>query len=111
MQTFKPHLQVKCGAKLSRKTRDCKRRFCYVVGQFQSEHPFPLVEMKRRSTKPHETARRRLVLGDASCDFVDRPPPSKQKNFKMTHYQLESKNFINTALVLLPFICSKEPTS
>src|SRR6184192_2269762 len=86
MQTFKPHLQVKCGAKLSRKTRDCKRRFCCVVGQFQSEHPFPLVEMKRRSTKPHETARRRLVLGDASCDFVDRPPPFEQKNFKMTHY-------------------------
>src|SRR5438132_8072964 len=32
----------------------------------------------------HETARRRLVFRDASRDFVDRPPPSKQKNFKMT---------------------------
>jgi len=50
---------------------------------------------KARSTKPHETARRRFVLGDASCDFVDRLPPSKQENFKMTHHQPAPKSQIS----------------
>jgi len=66
-----------------------------VVGQFQSEHQFSLVEMK---STIHEAARRRLVLGDASCDFVDRPPPLKQKNFKMTHYLLQA------TLVFIPAV-------
>jgi len=32
--------------------------------------------------KSRESARRGLVFRDASCDFVDRPLPSKQKNSK-----------------------------
>src|SRR5437588_11692756 len=41
--------------------------------------PTSLVEMKSTIHEVTRTARRRLVFCDASCDFVDRPLPSKQK--------------------------------
>jgi len=50
----------------------------------------------------HEATRKRtkkLVFRDAWCDFVDRPLPSKQKNFKMTHYSLRSSVVLCVSVV------------
>jgi len=38
--------------------------------------------MKSTIHEVTRTARRRLVFCDASCDFVDRPLPSKQKELQ-----------------------------
>src|SRR5438105_14823279 len=57
-----------------------------VAGQFQSEPPFPLVEMKSTIHEVTRNRTKKLVFRDASCDFVDRPLPSKQKNFTLTYY-------------------------
>src|SRR5438067_6443660 len=55
--------------------------------------------MKARSTKPHETARRRPVFCDASCDFVDRPLPRNKKKFKIS--------FLLNALSFTSRLCVK----
>src|SRR2546430_11973928 len=44
--------------------------------------PTSLVEMKSTIHEVTRTARRRLVFCEASCDFVDRPLPSKQKELQ-----------------------------